>query len=183
MSLIRHSSICKRVSAALLVVGLPSFAILVADASAQVVTLPSDTIVVPAKYNHGNANPSRLVLIDPGANISRPQATTSQTADSLPAQVFRVQLYTSKLYGDATRMTRIGRELCVSPVTLDYDVPYYKVRAGVFATRSEAEPHIARAKALGFGEAWVVVAPNPSRKTTSGFSDTTFTAKSGQQEQ
>jgi hypothetical protein len=183
MSLIRHNNICKRATAVLLVVCFHSFAMTATEAPSQVVSLPSDTVVVPAKYNRGNTGPSRLVIVDQGSSISRPEAMNFQSTDSLPAQVFRVQLYTSKLYGDATRLTRIGKELCLPPVTLDYDVPYYKVRAGAFSTRIEAEIQVARAKALGFGEAWVVVTANPLRKSNSGFSDSTSATKIGQQGQ
>jgi SPOR domain len=179
MNRIRHNNTCKSTKTAIFALCVLSFAMIANELSAQVVTLASDTTVVPAKYSRGSAGASRLVLIDPGADKSRSNST-QQTADTLPAQVFRVQLYTSKLYGDATRMTRIGRELCLSPVTLDYDVPYYKIRAGAFASRIEAEQHVARAKQLGFSEAWVVVTANPLRKSTPNFSDSTSTAKIGQ---
>jgi len=164
MNLIRPSNIYNQ-SLVVLVIMLSFCGALCSDESGgSVAIFSSDTIVVPAKYNRSEAGVSRLILIDPGGRPSGLLNPNRQSDDSLPAQVFRVQLYTSKLYGDASRMSRIGRELCLAPVTLDYDVPYYKVRSGVFATRSEAESYVSRAKALGFTEAWIVVAANPLRK-------------------
>ncbi|MEK7774549.1 MAG: SPOR domain-containing protein [Candidatus Zixiibacteriota bacterium] len=164
MNLIRPSNIYNQSLVALAITLSLCGAIYAEDGGGSAAIFPSDTVVVPAKYSRGNAGVSRLILIDPGGSPSGLMNTTRQSDDSLPVQVFRVQLYTSKLYGDAARMSRIGRELCLAPVTVDYDVPYYKVRSGTFATRSEAETYVSRTKTLGFTEAWVVVAANPLRK-------------------
>lgn len=134
-----------------------------AELSQSVLTTPDDTVVVPSKYSRGKLGPPRIKLIDAEIFQENNISDGFSEKDSLPSQVFRVQLYTSKLYGESTRMSRLARELCLSPVTLDYDVPYYKVRSGAFATRAEADTYVTRVKSLGFAEAWVVIAANPNR--------------------
>jgi hypothetical protein len=88
-----------------------------------------------------------------------------------------VQLITSKLYGDAAKSVRVARELCDAPITLDYDVPYYKVRSGAFATRAEAEASAVRAKSFGFKDAWVVIAAGMGWKSSGA--DTTRSSSAG----
>jgi len=77
--------------------------------------------------------------------------------DSLSSQAFRVQLFTSKLFGEAKHQVMVAEEIFDQPVYMDYEVPYFKVRVGNFATRGQAESYQQRAKAAGYGSAWVVL--------------------------
>jgi hypothetical protein len=77
--------------------------------------------------------------------------------DTLANQTFRVQLFTSKLYGKAQRARTIAEEIFDRPVFVDYEVPYFKVRVGSFFDRDQAEDYQQRARAAGYDNAWVVM--------------------------
>ncbi|MCK4857775.1 MAG: SPOR domain-containing protein [candidate division Zixibacteria bacterium] len=77
--------------------------------------------------------------------------------DTLNHQAYRVQLFTSKLYGEARQALRVAQEIFDRPVFLDYEVPYFKVRVGSFSNREDGEDYQQRAKAAGYPEAWVVM--------------------------
>jgi hypothetical protein len=78
--------------------------------------------------------------------------------DSLAAQVFRVQLAMIDTYSDARHALAVAQEIFDQPVSLDYEVPYYKLRVGEFPTRTEAEMYQQRARGTGYPNAWVMVA-------------------------
>ncbi len=77
--------------------------------------------------------------------------------DSVNGQAYRIQLYTSKLYGEARHELRVAQEIFDRPVFLDYEVPYYKIRVGSFADRDKADEYLQRVKAAGYSTAWVVI--------------------------
>lgn len=77
--------------------------------------------------------------------------------DSLNKQSFRVQLLTTKVYGEAREARRVAEEIFDRAVFMDYEVPYFKIRVGSFADRAAAESYQQRAKAAGYANAWVVV--------------------------
>jgi hypothetical protein len=77
--------------------------------------------------------------------------------DSASNQAYRVQIFTSKVYGEARHARKIAEEIFDRPVTADYEVPYFKVRVGSFRSREQAEEYALRAKAAGYRDAWVVV--------------------------
>ncbi|MBU0984142.1 MAG: SPOR domain-containing protein, partial [candidate division Zixibacteria bacterium] len=72
-------------------------------------------------------------------------------------QAFRVQIFTSKLYNDARQALRVAEEIFDRQLYIDYEVPYFKVRVGSFDTRDAAEAYQLKAKAAGYGNAWVVL--------------------------
>ncbi|MCK4460154.1 MAG: SPOR domain-containing protein [candidate division Zixibacteria bacterium] len=77
--------------------------------------------------------------------------------DTLNNQAFRVQILTTKVYGEARTARRVAEEIFDRPVFMDYEVPYFKLRVGNFAEREAAENYQQRAKAAGYTNAWVVV--------------------------
>ncbi len=77
--------------------------------------------------------------------------------DTVTNQAYRVQIFTSKLSGEAKKARTIAREIFDRAVYMDYEVPYYKVRVGSFANRYDAEDYQMRAKAAGYDNAWVVL--------------------------
>ncbi len=122
--------------------------------------LTDDTQNIPARQ------PNRGVIGQAPSGIPQPDAdqpvdTTivglpNQT-DSLNNQVFRIQLLTTKLFGEAQTARHIAEEIFDRPVYIDYEVPYFKLRVGGFADRDEAEEYQLKAKAVGYDNAWVVV--------------------------
>jgi hypothetical protein len=91
------------------------------------------------------------------ANESNVATEGHSTFDTLNSQVFRIQIFTSQLYGEARRAMAVAEEIFDRSVFLDYEVPYFKVRIGSFARRDEADDYLPRAKAAGYPDAWVVV--------------------------
>lgn len=77
--------------------------------------------------------------------------------DTLNHEAYRVQLLTTKLYGEARKAERVAHEIFDQPVYVDYEVPYYKLRVGSFADRETAEEYQLRAKSAGYRNAWVVL--------------------------
>ncbi len=71
-------------------------------------------------------------------------------------RVFRIQLFTAKEYGPAIREKNIAVEVFDQPITMDYEVPYYKIRVGDFRTREDAENYLPAAREAGYKTAWVV---------------------------
>jgi hypothetical protein len=123
--------------------------------------LPQDREIVPLKHPQQDAIGIRSDLVDASDTLrdTTVQAVLDllEATDTLSSQVYRVQLLTSTLYGEARHAMTIAREIFDRPVYLDYEVPYFKVRVGSFATREEAEDYQQRARTAGYPEAWVVI--------------------------
>jgi hypothetical protein len=114
--------------------------------------LDDDTLNVPAHYpliaGEDTAFGREYTLaerLDPGSGIK---------ADAYES--YRIQLYTSKLYGPAAKELNIAREVFEQKVWMDYEVPYYKIRVGDFSNRDEAEKYLSTVREAGYESAWVV---------------------------
>ncbi len=120
-----------------------------------------DREIVPARYPHSGDIRSRRVDIgmdEPDSTVSPATSTIfSDRIDRLNNQSFRIQIFTSKLYGEAQYARMIAEEIFDRSVYLDYEVPYFKVRVGSFADRDTAEVYQQRARAAGYANAWVVM--------------------------
>ena len=117
---------------------------------------PADREIVPEQY------PLQTNLKNQSLSTHKAAAKDARKTDSTGAQmeVYRVQLFMSRLIGEAGREKAIAEEIFTLPVYLDYEVPYYKIRIGDFATREEAESVLPAVQGMGFNEAWVArVAP------------------------
>lgn len=116
---------------------------------------PQDREVVPEVYPVEVA-----VKSDVGDSLVWPddmpfnQSDTAVSAVS-PNEVYRVQVFTSRLYSEAVREKQLAEEIFNLPIYLDYEVPYYKLRVGDFTARDEAEDMLAEIKTIGYRNAWV----------------------------
>ena len=124
--------------------------------------MPDDREIIPAKYPRSEALEGRQALVETDGGIAEDSAQTvlpeiEPRIDSLNSQAFRVQLMSSRVYGEARQGARVAEEIFDQPVYVDYEVPNYKVRVGNFADRMAAEDYQQKAKAAGYGNAWVVV--------------------------
>ncbi len=124
----------------------PVFDPLAIDADRTVV--PEEFPIHPAKTTAADDT-----IVSP-ANVSNRQPD-SAASGTTPSDVYRVQIFTSRLYSEATREMTIAEEIFNLPIFLDYEVPYYKLRVGEFATRDEAEDMLPEIKAIGYPNAWV----------------------------
>lgn len=116
---------------------------------------PQDRQIVPVLYPIEMA-----ALPETGDSLVSPDALILSQFDSTasevsPSEVYRVQVFTSRLYAEATRERQLAAEIFNLPIYLDYEVPYYKLRVGDFATRDEAENMLAEIKSIGYRNAWV----------------------------
>jgi len=122
--------------------------------------LPSDTTVVPKN------NPQKGDLI--GEEILTDNQALGQTdssvnnllksVDSINSQSFRIQIFSSKVFGASKQATNVAEEIFDRPVYLDYEVPYYKIRVGNFVNRDDAEKYLLKVRTAGYSDAWVVAA-------------------------
>ena len=119
--------------------------------------LPSDTTIVP-KVNpqEGNLIGKPVITDNGSAEQNSPLRTLVESIDTLNSQSFRIQLFSSKLYGVGKQAFRVAEEIFDRPVYLDYEVPYYKIRVGNFADRDEAEKYLLKVRTAGYNDAWVV---------------------------
>jgi hypothetical protein len=124
--------------------------------------LAQDTIVITEPEQRKSA---------PGVADSKPDDATSPSgepsrisgvelggAGSSSSQVFRVQLLTLNAYGEGRRALAVAQEMFDQSATLDYEVPYFKLRVGQFAVREAAERYLQRARTAGYANALVVKA-------------------------
>lgn len=129
--------------------------------------LPGELTALPVEYPRAGVLETQSVLQEarkpsgdtaaattvPGAGLPEYLPTA---IDSIADQAFRVQIFTSKTYGEARHAFRVAEEIFDQPAYIDYDVPYFKVRVGNFATRAAAEVYQQKVKSVGYSGAWVV---------------------------
>ncbi len=83
----------------------------------------------------------------------------SQLLENKLIEGFRIQLLSTKDLENATRSKAMAQErLSNLPLKfyLEFDSPYYKVRAGDFKTREEAESMRGIIRSRGYPQAWIV---------------------------
>ncbi len=116
--------------------------------------LEEDRVLIPEKYRYTRA-PVDSMITDDSLLVIYPLYNRDEDAGNR-YESYRIQLYTSKTYGPAVRELNIASEVFDHSTRLDYEVPYYKVRVGDFATRDEAEKYLPAVKAAGYSTAWTV---------------------------
>jgi len=125
--------------------------------------LSRDREVVPSKYSRTGEIIGKQVIVEAEPSDAGMDSTESglvgpvPQVDTLNNQVYRVQIFTSRVYGDARRAARVAEEIFDQPVYVEYEVPNYKVRVGGFGGRYDAEDYQQKAKAAGYRNAWVVM--------------------------
>lgn len=139
--------------------------------------LPEDREIVPEAHPRSGHISGQTAFVEVADMEADTVAAIAQlppdAVDSLSNQAFRVQLFTSKAYGEARHAVNVAEEIFDRPVYLDYEVPYFKVRVGSFADREGAEEYMMRAKTAGYDNAWVV-AVNVRVKETPSLYDESF---------
>lgn len=131
--------------------------------------LKEDNQVVPERYPSDSRRTEETVAGDNGSG--QPEQDGDAASEPIGGQVFKVQVLSSKLFGEAKQAQRVAEEIFDQPVTLDYEVPYFKVRVGSFPDRYEAERYSQRVRAAGYTDAWVIAATNSVRKAAPMYQD------------
>ena len=123
--------------------------------------LPRDREIIPEAYPRSGviSGGDLIVEADPRADDSTYGQIVEipQAVDTLNNQVYRVQLFTSQYYNEAKQAQEVAEEIFDQPVFVDYEVPYFKVRVGNFASRFAAESYQQQTREVGYTNAWVVV--------------------------
>ncbi|UCE23301.1 MAG: SPOR domain-containing protein [Candidatus Zixiibacteriota bacterium] len=123
--------------------------------------LPEDREVIPLKHPRSGDIIGQASFVQTGGagtdTAYVDQRQVSEELDSLNNQAFRIQLFTSKAYGEARLAHQVAEEVFDQLVVTDYEVPYFKVRVGSFASREDAEEYLMRARSAGYSDAWVVM--------------------------
>jgi len=140
--------------------------------------LARDREIVPAIY------PREGVIVGSQSDMT---ARTDKSSDSLlsrgegvhpvfdssNSQVYRVQIFTGLVHGEARQVARVAEEIFDQPVYVDYEVPNYKVRVGDWAGRDMAERYRQKARTVGYANAWVVMVSINVREAESLYDDRT----------
>jgi hypothetical protein len=132
--------------------------------------LPRDREIVPAKYQHegaivgaGNETAARSDQAHDSLLIR--SDSVRPVIDSSNSQVYRVQIFTGLVHGEARQIARVAEEIFDQPVYVEYEVPNYKVRVGDWANRDAAERYCQKARTVGYTNAWVVMVGVNVRET------------------
>ncbi len=122
--------------------------------------LPEDREIIPVTHPRSTDITGQNAFVQADATVDtsyQQPEITSESIDSLNNQAYRIQIFTTKVYGDARFSVRVADEIFDRPISLDYEVPYYKVRVGNFDSREKAEDYLMKVKSAGYSDAWVVV--------------------------
>lgn len=68
---------------------------------------------------------------------------------------FRIQVLASTQQEQVKREKAVLASRIDIPVSISFESPYYKLFAGDFAQRSEAENYLAQVKKIGYNDAWI----------------------------
>ncbi len=123
--------------------------------------LPADRIVIPLEHPKDGMIFGSALIVEAAEiqtdSIFQLVDNIPDEIDSLNSQAYRVQIFSSKKFGESRQVKLVAEEIFDRPVFLDYEVPYYKIRVGNFANRDKAEEYQQRVKSSGYKNAWVVV--------------------------
>ena len=108
-------------------------------------TLNDPWIIEPRTYE---------VTIQPYTEPAEVVVTSSGKETSVIG--YRVQLISTTDYYEALEIRDSVSVRLSGEIYLDYEPPYYKVRAGNFIQRDDAEMKRAEAKQAGYPDAWIV---------------------------
>ncbi|MBL7995075.1 SPOR domain-containing protein [bacterium] len=123
------------------------------DESFDPLTLNDDTWVVEKK-SHLHKN-QILTSVETNGRYAAQKKELKEQKEQMVFG-FRVQLYSTTDYYKALGVRDEAGAKLLDDIYVDYEQPYYKVRAGNFTMRENAEEIKNIAKSLGYADAWVI---------------------------
>ncbi|HEX3018877.1 MAG TPA: SPOR domain-containing protein [Chitinispirillaceae bacterium] len=69
---------------------------------------------------------------------------------------YKIQLFASSQIETIREQKRNMESKIDIPLSISFESPYYKLLAGNFAQRAEAEQHLKKIKSLGYNDAWII---------------------------
>jgi hypothetical protein len=138
--------------------------------------LPCDREVVPAKHPREGSITGRRGVSASGSDQSHDTLVVGSnellpSTDTANSQVYRVQIFTGLVHGEARQIARVAEEIFDQPVYVDYEVPNYKVRVGDWLNRDDAGRYRQKARTVGYTNAWVVMVSVDVRETQPLYDD------------
>lgn len=119
--------------------------------------LTAERAIVPQLYRDSFAVSDAFASDDLSGADGADAEAVGLSLDSAEAyDTYRIQLFNSRAFTEASLERRIAQEIFDYTVTLDYEVPYFKVRLGDFADFKDAELYLRDfVKPAGYPESWV----------------------------
>jgi hypothetical protein len=114
---------------------------------------PGDDEVVTGRSGRRIVETSGIDSVGQITPDSSNQSITGATGDR--AQ-FRVQVYSTKSFDDAQQYSSTIKNMFPEGVSVEYQVPYYKVQVGQFNNSADGQFFLEKVKQLGFENAWLV---------------------------
>lgn len=145
--------------------------------------LPRDREVVPLKFPREGSVGGHTGVSVSGSDKAHDSLIVRndelhQRVDSANSQVYRVQIFTGLVHGEARQIAHVAEEIFDQPVYIDYEVPNYKVRVGDWVNRDQAERYRQKARTVGYTNAWVVMVSVDVRVTQPLYDDRAVPAQS-----
>ncbi|MEW5702508.1 MAG: SPOR domain-containing protein [Candidatus Zixiibacteriota bacterium] len=103
---------------------------------------------------------NRIAASKPTAVVPPQTRGLMAAEDSVPAAIWQVQFFATTDWSEANDLRERAAAGLADTVTMEFETPYYKVRAGHFADRGEAEALMIRLRAMGYESAWIVRRPD-----------------------
>lgn len=126
-----------------------------------------DSTIQPTRYEP--VSPAQLTFLD---TLNRGNEITLENNDfqkeeSVPvsevalnqveaAVRYKIQLFASSQIETVREMKRQVETKVNIPLSISFESPYYKLLAGNFMQRTEAEKHLKKIKSLGYTDAWII---------------------------
>ncbi|MBI3873027.1 MAG: SPOR domain-containing protein [candidate division Zixibacteria bacterium] len=138
---------------------------------ASVILLGPGLVSARPDRRGGHASESFDPLGFPGDDSVITAAVKAAPRDSMPALQtnsgsamaprrsgagFQVQFFATTDLAEAQHVQRRAQKELADSIRMEFETPYYKVRAGRFATRDKAETLLVRLRAMGYESAWVL---------------------------
>ncbi len=128
---------------------------------------PEDTTIEQTRYEP--SSPAQFTFLD---TLNRGNEITLENTDfhkeeSAPvsevalnqaetAVRYKIQLFASSQIETVRDLKRQVEKKVNLPLSISFESPYYKLLAGSFLQRTEAETHLKKIKNLGYSDAWII---------------------------
>jgi hypothetical protein len=140
----------EKITASILVV--VSISLLAAAEEQKAILTFLDTLNKGKELSISNADfPPQTPVAD-----SNPAKSVPKTEAGVVLSHFRIQVLASANEDQVKReKAKLSPKIDV-PVTILFDTPYFKLFAGEFSVRNQAENYLAQVKKLGYNDAWIL---------------------------
>jgi hypothetical protein len=99
---------------------------------------------------------NELLLTDSDFKKDIAQTQSVLSNNALPESLYRIQVFASNRIETVREQKKELEKNTDEPLFIDYDAPYYKLYAGGFSKRQEAQSTLLKLKRIGYTDAWIV---------------------------